>query len=134
MYETAEVLEHKNRKIWVKRVNETLYCVNGRFFVFHTSCNISDPAFLAKMLDTFYSPDYKNAREAYYLLSVAPLTGHADKRTCKLAELRNCPFDTKKARPAVSEYERWASVEDKDDIYINDFRDKTMEAWLESIN
>lgn len=55
MYEEAKILDYEGRKIWIKRVGEYLYLMNGCLFACG-DVDMFDVDMFADIVDMYYSP------------------------------------------------------------------------------
>lgn len=128
MYEEATVLDYAGKKIWIKHVNEQLYCVNGRYIVFNPRQDISNSDVIAAALDEWYSPLNPDLMDTS-IISFFSLSGDTEHFGIGTGRLANCMFDTSMSGDIMQMYKDWS--DGRSDIYINDCRDMDVGEWLE---
>ena len=120
MYEEATILDFEGKKIWVKNIAQSLYCVNGRYILFAKQQDLENVVTFAFALDEFHNP----TRDLKQALSSDAMIMHTVnlKRviTITLRDLSCCLFDTSGAGAISKEYREWADSIGSDDIYVYD--------------
>ena len=135
MYDEATILDFDGKKIWVKHINQGLYCVNGCYVMFNKKQDVSNTAWLAYSVDSFYSPWHKGrVEDPESLIGFASVPGEDNRYTVVSSFLNKCKFVTTQAKSVKAEYLDWAGLVDRNTIYVNDCRNDNITEWTEKMS
>lgn len=121
MYETPKIFEYNVRMIWVMRVIDNIYYINGCYIAFSESQDITDISVLAKAVDDIYSPRFRNATKTSMLI----YTDSSDPEHLPLhVDVTDLSLDLSNTKNVLCAYREWVDSIDPKLIYINDHRNE----------
>lgn len=131
MYEAVNVLDYDNRKIWVKRIGEYYYFINGCLFACK-SIDKFNAKMLSEVIDTCYDPEHKRFNDNMVLTYSLIDSVSSDHYCVGDFDIRDNPnvIDSDSIELARKEYSDWVNMVGHDSVYVDNCRDMSMDEYL----
>ena len=129
MCDKSRILEFEGKKIWIKRIDGNLYCVNGRYVEFSEKQDLSDAFLITELLDEFYNPFY-DLKQLKNPATVLVCNYRQGEFSVNLRTVDAYVNYSAQIRRVADEYKAWLSDVNNNDLYVSCYVGDDLEAWF----